>query len=222
LNVKMEKIESVGKSTPPSPLTPLPGDELFPSPHAALKFAFNFTHGTLKRPSINVLAGKGGGPIGRGLVGLDGAAQAGMVRAELEALAAPDHEGRARPALALVRRNIITARFAPESEPCSCRSPCCRGVRDAGEWRAAIVLLVEFVLLEGLGGTKSHYRLRQAVVHRYFGRHESLIAIAETCHVNRDTASELNKRVVERFRSEERQAMDEITTRLRRSGIVPS
>jgi hypothetical protein len=207
----MDKVVSAGKmapTSPPSPHAALVEPPLFSSSHAALKFAFNFTHGSLKRPSINVLAGKGGGS-GRGLAGLDGAAQAGMIRAELASLSS-------------VRQRIIEARFAPQSAPCACRSPCCRGARDAVEWADAIAWLTEFVLVEGLTKTISHYRLRRAVVLRYFGARDSFPAIAAACGINRDTACDLNKRVTERFRPEERGALHALDGRLKKSGIVAS
>jgi hypothetical protein len=207
----MDKVVSAWKSAPVPPPSPAMADAvaLFSSAHAALMFAFNFTHGTLKRPSISVLATKGGGGGGKGLAGLDGAAQSGMIQAEVGFLSA-------------VRQQILGARFRPQSAPCACKSACCRGMRDDGEWGMAIAWLTEWVLAQGLTATISHHRLRRAVVMRYFGRHESLIAIAEACHVNRDTASELNKRVVERFRSEERGGMHEIEARLKKAGIVIS
>ena len=59
-------------------------EAVFRSARGALMFAFNFTHGTLKK---SALAGMmGASPNGRGLGGLDGAAQAGMIKAEVDHL----------------------------------------------------------------------------------------------------------------------------------------
>jgi hypothetical protein len=201
----MEKVESRGKLTPLTPASP--PEPIFTSAHAALKFAFNFSHGTLKKNFL--AAAMGGGGSGRGLGGLDGAAQAGMILCELEQLDA-------------VRRRCITARMAPQTEPCSCKSPCCRGYREASEWAAAIEYLTQYVLTEGLTGTKSYHRLRRGVVLRHFGVKISLIDIAAACSVNRDTASDLNKRVVTRLRDEERIGLHEIDGRLKAAGIVGS
>lgn len=203
--MQIGKMESKGKSTPLTPLTPAPDAAVFASAHAALKFAFNFSHGTLKRGTIGALAGGGGN--GRGLGGLDGAAQAGMILLELDALSK-------------VGRNIVAARFAPQAEPCGCRSRCCRGYAESQAFVDAVETLTEVILLEGLTGTISHYRLRRAVVLRYFGVRMSFPEIAAACRVNRDTACDLNKRVVERLKAEEARAMAAIEDRLRRAGIV--
>jgi hypothetical protein len=58
-------------------------DALFHSEVGALKFALNYQHGGMKRPSMTVMMGGGAGKKGRGLGGLDGAAQAGMISLEL-------------------------------------------------------------------------------------------------------------------------------------------
>src|SRR5262245_5671313 len=118
----------------------------FTSAHAALKFAFNFSHGTLKRGVLAQMLGGGGS--GRGLAGLDGAAQAGMIQCELGALSK-------------IRRSILAAKFAPQHEPCACRSPCCRGYVENRTFGEAIESISEFVLVEGLTGNISHYRLRR-------------------------------------------------------------
>lgn len=56
----------------------------FTRAHAALVFALNFASDCYDRPVMNRLA-DGPRAAGKGLAGLDGAAQAGMVRAEAEA-----------------------------------------------------------------------------------------------------------------------------------------
>lgn len=200
----MEKIESRGKLTPLSPPSPQP-DPVFASAHAALKFALNFSHGTLKK---NFLAqAQGGGAPGRGLGGLDGAAQAGMILAELGNLSS-------------VRRYIQVGRFAPPSTPCACRSQCCSGARETPAWTEAVDYLTEYALAAGLTGTISHYRLRRALVMRYLGVRGSFVAMAAACHVNRDTASDNYRRFAEHFKTEERHGFYEIEGRLKAAGII--
>lgn len=203
----MLKTENIGKSGPVTPLSPA-AEPLFTSAHAALKFALNFTHGTLKRPALGQL--QGGGGNGRGLAGLDGAAQAGMIRAELESLERQ-------------RCQVLVAWFTTQSVPCSCRMACCRGFRENAEWAEAVDWLTEFALVERLTGTVSHHRLRRVLVMRVFGvRNPSLSEIATACGVHRDTASDYNKRVDERLKKEQRIGMAEIETRFKERGIVPS
>lgn len=203
--MKMENIESTGKSSPQSPLSP--PEPIFTSAHAALKFAFNFSHGTLKRGVLAQMLGGGGN--GRGLAGLDGAAQAGMIQCELGALSE-------------VRRSIVVAKFSPQHEPCSCRSSCCRGWVENRAFGDAIKFISEYILVEGLTGNISHYRLRRSIVLRYFGVRVSFVELATMCGVNRDTASDLNKRVMGHLDHEKGAAMNEVDDRLRAAGIVAS
>jgi hypothetical protein len=77
---------------------------LFRSTNAALSFAFNFTHGQYKSSAMATMMG-GPKPVGRGLGGLDGAGQSGMIRAEIDAL-----EPR-------IRGQILVARFAVRAVP---------------------------------------------------------------------------------------------------------
>jgi len=203
------KSEIRGKTPPESPPSPAAMQEppIFTSAHSALMFAFNFSHGTLKKGFL-AKALPPSAP-GKGLAGLDGAAQAGMILLELSQLTR-------------VRREIVTGRFAPQSKPCTCRAACCSGVRPTSDWSDAIHWLTDYVLGAGLTGNISHYRLRLAVVGRYFGLRESFVELADRLGVHRATVSELNKRVVEHLRGEERPAMYELDDRLKKAGIVAS
>jgi len=180
-------------------------EAVFRSAHGALMFALNFTHGTLKRSVLVGMIGSGGN--GRGLCGLDGAAQAGMIRAELEKLAMP-------------RRMILVARYVAATIPCDCGRSCCSRIRENAEWSEAVNYLSEYVLHEGLTGTVSHYRLRRTLVMRYFGQKVYLVAMAEQCGVGKNTASAYNQKITERFRQEERLANYEIEGLLKATGVM--
>lgn len=186
-------------------------EPVFTSTHGALRFALNHAHGTLQKPLITRLMGGASG--GRGLGGLDGAGQAGLILAELENLSE-------------LHGAFVLARYAAPTVPCECRSQCCRGYRESELWRVAIEYLVRYVLVEGLTGTFSHYRLRRAIVTRYFGIKASFVDIAKECGVCRNTASSYNAKVVERFRGTKEKkgvealAFEAIDTRLRERGVV--
>jgi len=188
------------------PRLPRTDEPVFKSAHGALKFATNYVHGTLKKTAWAMAQGGGGGG-GRGLGGLDGAAQAGMICAELMQLSP-------------VWRNVLIARFTIASSPCACRAGCCRGYRENTDWSAAVDYLTEYVLAAGLTGTISHFRLRRALVKRYFGVRDSFVAIADMCGVHRTTAAEYNKAVVEFFRYVEVIAFMVTERRLQEAGIV--
>lgn len=91
------------------------GDTLFDNAHGALVFAFNFSGQCYDRPAMNRLATPAAG-TGKGLVGLDGAAQAGFILAEVKGMGK-------------LAEAILTARLAPRSMPCHCRSSCCASHR---------------------------------------------------------------------------------------------
>lgn len=212
----MRKIEDGVKTTPTFPRSPVAVrprpdaaaeiEPLFTSAHCALKFAMNFSHGTVKKSFLAAAQGKSG-PAGKGLGGLDGAAQAGLILAELSNLEP-------------VRRNIIVAWFTTAYSPCACRSPCCRGQRETPSWAEAVNYLTEYVLALGLTGTVSHYRLRRTLVMRFFGVKDSFVEMALACGVHRTTASEHNKAVSEFLKREHRLGLYDIEGRLKRAQIV--
>jgi hypothetical protein len=129
-------------------------EALFNNAHAALVFAFNFSSQCYDRPMMNRLAAPSLGS-GKGLAGLDGAAQAGMIRAEVRDL------GKQAEA-------ILIARVAPRSEVCECLAPCCAGSKPNKEWIAAISLLADHVRNTALAGCTANGLMRREYVVRYF------------------------------------------------------
>lgn len=172
-------------------------DPLFKSSKGALLFALNYTHGGIKAPSIVALMKDPGLSKGRGLGGLDGAAQAGMIQVELSRLSD-------------LRRAILVARYAVPSLPCACRAPCCRGYRFNPEWDEAIAWLAAYVLDMELTSRISHHTFRRKLVARHFGSKESFVKIAAECKVHRVTASEAYKSINGHLKKEEARARIEI------------
>lgn len=153
-------------------------EPLFESAHGALVFAFNFSGQCYDRPMMNRLASPAVGS-GKGLVGLDGAAQAGMIRAEVQTLGK-------------LAEAIIIARIAPRSVPCHCRSACCAGHKPNKEWTDAISILADYVRTTALAGCTSNGMLRREYVVRYFTRKDdriSLEALADKHDIARNTVS---------------------------------
>lgn len=183
------------------PLEPAP----FRTVRGALAFAFNFTHGTVKKPFIASLTGSS--RPGRGLSGLDGAAQAGLIKSAVSQLAP-------------VRAHLIVGRYTPKKLPCPCKRQCCAGYLLNREWAQSVEWLTEYVLTAALAGTVSHFRLRRAIIVRYLGDEISIARIAGDCHVKRDTAAEHNKRVVLRLEEEERRAEVELKGKLEAAGVI--
>jgi len=187
--------------------TVLKDEAPFKHANEALRFAFSFNYGNTSLPPIAKLAGLSG--KGRGLSGIDGAAYSGLVKAHVERL--DKHKGW-----------ILTARFAPHSEPCGCKSPCCSGARPNKVWSGAIENLVNYVLVNAGGSRIDHYHLRKALVGRYFGVRVSFLDISARCGVDRDTASHRHSKIVACLSIEEKRAMLEVEGNLVEAGLIPS
>lgn len=163
-------------------------EPLFENAHSALIFAFNFSGQTLDRPMMNRIAAPGVGS-GKGLAGNDGAAQAGMIRREVQAI------GR-------LGESILIARYAPRMSPCGCRASCCSGHKLNKEWADAIAYLSDHVRTTALAGCVANGLMRREYVIRYFTRKEERVSIddlAEKYEVARNTVSAHASRVAVLF-----------------------
>jgi hypothetical protein len=178
---------------------------LFRTVNGALSFAFNFKHGHLK-PSALATMMAGARPKGKGLGGLDGAAQAGMIREQVDSLG--------------LRGDILTARFAVRALPCPCRRPCSSGWRGNEEWLQAIAAISNHVRSVALKGTTVNFTLRLAIVRRYFGVRQSLADAAHASGVERHTASAHANKAITYLKAEEAQARYAIEAKLKASGVV--
>lgn len=155
---------------------------LFKSAADALRFAFNYSHQQYDRPLMNRLATKSSGE-GKGLVGQDGAGQAGMIRSRLEKL---PH----------LYRVVLAARYAPHSFPCTCGRPCCAGTVFNLEWREAVGAVASYAC-EIVPGGVAQYRLRRGLLFRHFGPRTLMSDIAKKSGVNVDTATAHNRALME-------------------------
>jgi hypothetical protein len=190
----------------PDPTDSIATDPLFSSAHAALTFALHYV-AQVERPTIYRLGGGGG--TSKGLGGLDGAAQAGMIRCELARLSKD-------------RSAILVARIAPHAVPCSCSGPCCSKWRPNSEWKGAVDSLSasDGLALSALSGCLSHSRIRRAIVMKYFGERVRLGELADEYHVGRNTVGAHNSKIIKALREEERKAWLEFSGRLDASGIL--
>lgn len=163
-----------------------------------------------------ILQSKGGKDLG----GLDGAAQAGMIRAEVEQL------GR-------LEQAFIVARFAPASVPCDCGRPCCSGMRSNEEWTHAIGVLSLYLKEVVLMGCNTTIDMRVDYLKRFFlpkNTSLSIDAMARKHHVAKNTICN-HLASVKRFLLGEKingakqagleeRAMTAITDRLEQAGII--
>ncbi|MDF3940723.1 hypothetical protein P3W66_11830 [Achromobacter denitrificans] len=166
---------------PTAPAVAVKAEPLFPSAHAALVFALNYSMQQYDRPLMNRIASgeltagmaPGGG---KGLSGLDGAGQAGMIRAEL---------ARLKP----IEKAVLVAHAAPSQLPCACGVPCCSGWKTNPEWQDAMSVLNTAAASGALSGCVSNGRLRSALIQRLFGARLTLAELAERYSVDDKTAS---------------------------------
>lgn len=155
-------------------------ERLFDSSHAALVFAFNFSGQQYQASAMNKAMTPALGS-GKGLIGVDGAAQAGMIRRELSEL----------PAL---HQAVLTARIAPRDVLCDCGRPCCSSRKANPEWEEAIRWLTDRAMQQLAGGF-SHYRVRRSILEKIFGRRIDLQQIADDCGVHRNTVGDQNAKL---------------------------
>ncbi|MDF3939939.1 hypothetical protein P3W66_07855 [Achromobacter denitrificans] len=150
-------------------------EPLFKNLHAALTFALNFRMQQYDRPLMNRVAAGSSNGEGKGLSGVDGAGQAGMIRAELDRLLP-------------LERAVLVAAAAPSQIPCECRVSCCSGWKINPEWQDAMSQLVSAAAAGALSGCVSNGRLRSALIQRHFGADVSLAKLADRYKVSERTA----------------------------------
>lgn len=121
-------------------------EALFKSTHDALVFAFQYAGQQSPKTPAMAYRNPGDAPIGKGkgLSGLDGAAQAGMILAEVDRL--PDDQ-----------HNVIVARYDRATHECKC----CGSEVFSEEREAAIDALSHCVELEGV-----HRKVRIMIVRK--------------------------------------------------------
>lgn len=162
-------------------------DPLFSSTHAALSFAFNYSE-RQSAPSILGRLSDKPRDIGKGLSGLDGAAQAGMIRREVLQLDA-------------LQRAVVVCKFARPKECAHCRS-----LVDSNERIEAIEALTQHVQ-DTLQGDRPHLILRRWLVRKYFGERIGMAELAKKCGVHQNTASNHFRKVKAELDRIERQAL---------------
>jgi hypothetical protein len=126
-------------------------DPVFKSAHEALTFAFRFAGQHSPKTPMSVMVGGelGGLGSGRGLSGLDGAGQAGMVLAALRHL---DPE----------QRHVLVARYGDIRRPC----PCCGQAAPEPAWSEAVEALSLCDELRELPKVVRHAAIEKVVCRR--------------------------------------------------------
>jgi AraC-like DNA-binding protein len=195
-------------------------EPIFREAHQALNFAHNFSRGSLDRPSMLKMADKVK-LSGKGLAGLDGAAQAGFILREVQRLDK-------------LHQHIVLAKFLPRTSHC----PHCGQDVPSLEWLEAIRHVSDAAQRSGvLSGHLIHRTVRDGIVARYFGQKITLGDLAAKAGISDRTVTDQNgkitiwlrgSRLVKKGRGqfdagtkgEEARAMERIDALLRDAGIV--
>jgi hypothetical protein len=159
-------------------------EPLFRGAQQAIMFAMRFSSEQYQKSAMSQMSGPSGGGSGKGLGGLDGAAQAGLI-------------------ISIVRRNVsdlhfavLTARCSPHRSACSCGSPCCSKAKPNWFWEEAITRIVSASVAE-FPGALTKRGLIEAMIKRFFkfsdGRTDA--ALAKFYDVNRDTIPAYRARI---------------------------
>jgi len=162
-------------------------EPLFASTHAALSFAFGYSERAGRPNLLGILSSREYVP-GHGLNGLDGAAQSGMIRHQVEAL---------KP----LQRAVIVCKF---SRPTHC--PNCHSLVDSSERTESIETLVHHTL-DVLKGERPNLALRRGLVRAEYGERIRFVDLARTCGVSQNTVTNHAKKVHQALRSLEKAAL---------------
>ncbi len=184
-------------------------DVHFTSASEALVFALNAAiQADYPRPVMNKLAAPSTS-TGHSLAGLDAAAQAGMVRAEIKQLGP-------------LAEAVLFARYAPRGIPCACRAACCAGQKRNPEWINAISTLADHMRTTALNGCVTNGMMRQQYVTRYFtgSGKVSIQELAEKHGLVENTVAAHAGKVSKALRAFEHAANDAAEDRLRAIGMV--
>ena len=188
---------------------------LFKSAHAAMTFALNYSNTShVERSPVSKASDTHKSSGGKGLVGLDGAAQAGMILAVLKSTGEL-HEA------------CIISRVSKKKVPCSCGSACCSGHRPNWAWRDSIRFLATEVKLmmdkdreDGKRGVVDNPAMRQAIVAKYFGEPVRIKELAKACEVTDVTVANHLGRINRILKKLESEAWERLEDKLRQDGIV--
>lgn len=187
---------------------------LFKSAHAAIAFALNYnTTEHVERSPASKMADTVKGS-GNGLVGFDGAGQAGFILAELKRTG-PLHEA------------CIIARVAKRNVDCSCGAPCCSKHRPNNQWHEAInyialevKTLVDAEREKGKRGVVDNVAMRRAIVAKFFGEHIKIKELANACEVSDVTVANHIGKINRILKKNEGQAWEELEAAFQTSGLV--
>lgn len=175
------------------------GEAIFETARSAVVFALGFSSEQYGQSPLAKLQ-RGCIGAGKGLVGMDGAGQAGMVLAEIARL-----DG--------AQRSAIIARFSPRFEIC----PCCGGQKPLEQWQTAVEHLAWVCVPAGV----SNHRVRRGLVAKFFGASGiDFVSLGEQCNVHRKTVAAHYQVISKKLQEVEASAQTALYAALQEKGMV--
>lgn len=169
--------------------------ELFKNTTEALVFAFRFSSQQYALSPMAKMIKTGITGTGKGLVSLDGAGQAGLIRGEIDRM----------PSL---HRSCIIARYSIKFTECKH----CQGEVMVDEYKEAVVNLAEWSN-QWISGM-SVRAMRHAIIRAYFERGVSIREIAERLNVSKNKAYEQKSKIWEKLKKLDSEAQNRASDRL--------
>jgi len=169
--------------------------ELFKNANDALIFAFRYSSQQYALSPMAKMMKTGPVGGGKGLVSLDGAGQAGLIRGEIDRM----------PSL---RRSCIVARYSVRYEDC----PCCGGEKMLQEYAEAVANLSDWAT-QWIAGM-SVRGMRHAIIRAYFERGVSIQDVAKRLNVPKSTAYDQKSVIWAKLKELDAEAQREADDRL--------
>lgn len=178
--------------------------ELFRNSHDALKFAFNFSSEQYGTSAMSQLSGPMASS-GKGLVGMDGAGQAGFIMREFD-----DAFGYRTPNEDKIGRACIVARYSPRYKEC----PCCRNTMgmQIQEYKEAITILENWSM-QWITGI-SVRQMREVIIRSFYERRVHLMDEADRLNIGKTTAYAQKGAIIKELKKIDSEAQGKIFTRL--------
>lgn len=181
-------------------------EAVFETSRAACRWALRYAYEQYAMSPAAKLAGGAAMGSGKGLVGLDGAGQAGMVLSEIEALPRFDMA-------------FVVAMCAQRSFDCKCGEPCCQGWRQNKMWKNAIDFISEFAL-ERMDKDFANLTLRRMLIEKHFGIKHTQREVAAASGVSVRTVNTRWKDVSDMLRAVEYPIWVRFDARLEEIGMT--
>lgn len=182
--------------------------------HAA-RFAYGYNvEAHIERAAMNKQSSPSTGRVAEDKIGELGAAQAGMLKKQIESIGP-------------VASAYIIAKATPKRIPCTCGSECCSRSKPNPMYEAAISKVsdnirdtLELERAPGKRGVADVPELRRAIVEKHFGKGKSIATMAKRTSVSEATVSNHTARIVRILKRNEAAAWGLVEAHLKELNVI--